>query len=122
MSRTSKLHERIDELKSEFIVLITVELERVVSGRSSVFLDRKRSCIFDGRSWATPESDHLEKVERELATLAQSLGDAEATALLGIVENHVTRVKGASDALDGGAVHIARETLRRVSEMNVQPN
>ena len=114
MSRTESIQLRLDDLKVEFTSLLTVELENVAAGRWSRYLSRKEPHVIDGRFWATPESDHLEKLEEDIRALARKLHDVEAATLLGLVEEYIHSVALARDRAEGGMAHIARQILRKL--------
>jgi hypothetical protein len=111
MSKLESLENRLRELTAEFGRLLRAELAKVAAGGSSVYLTRKVSLVFEGRSYSADATDKLERLEAEVRSLSSKLVDQESEQVLGILSNYSQQVSEASDLFDGGRVRIARQLL-----------
>jgi hypothetical protein len=89
MDRTIKLYAKLDELETEFAALLLAEFREIADGRSSRFLDRKIPHLFDGKKWRNAEAGHIERVEQDLRTLREQLGEPIETSSLIPIRNSV---------------------------------
>lgn len=114
--RPGKLGERLAELEREYRAGLRREFQKVASGRSSRYLDRKVPGLFDGRYWQSAEAARLEKLEHEIETLRLKLGEASPGPLVLIVRRFEKERVGAKDRWNGAEVRIAKACLEEVMD------
>ncbi len=112
MARTIKLYAKLDELETEFAGLLLAEFREIADGRSSRFLDRNIPHLFDGKKWRNAEAGHIERVEHDLRTLREQLGEPIATSSLMYLENFLGDTGESHARLHGGSKAAARRLIK----------
>jgi hypothetical protein len=79
MSRTEKLYQRLDALRSEFRKLLAADLEIVAKKGLSEYFYRYITPVPRGRSHRAPKLARLEELEEEITHLRKKLGEDAAT-------------------------------------------
>lgn len=112
MGKTDDLHERLEVLECEFVVLLHRELVLITQGGSSRFLTRKISHVLDGKAWLNPETAYLEHLELEIRRLRIKLFSSDQAGVLMILTKFLSMTSTAEMRMHGGESHAAKVALK----------
>src|SRR5690242_855944 len=88
MSRVQSLYARLDDLEAHFGTRLLAEIAREAKGRTSMFLLRRMTPYFDGRSYTSARVRELEASYREILALKQKLRDPLSSGPAAIVRRY----------------------------------
>ncbi len=119
MSRNEKLFNRLDELKSDYQKMIIQELEGVLKGSHSQYFRRKEN-LFEygpkalGKFWQNKETASIEKLEKEILSLADKLNEPSSSDLCHMIDKFIEERAKLSDRFEGGEEALARRYLNKL--------
>lgn len=113
MSRTDKLYETLASMESRFLKMVSQEFERSWSS----YLRRKDAIFGEGKSWRDARTAELERLEKDIVTLRERLGEPMAESAVAVVQEYVAKRAAAKDRHDGGDAHLRKEALLKLERM-----
>ena len=87
MARTQSLYTRLEDLEANFAARLRSEVAREAKGRTSMFLLRRMTRYFDGRSYRSERVQELESSYKQLLTLKRKLRDPFSPGPVAIVRS-----------------------------------
>jgi len=88
VSRTQSLYARLEDLEAQFAARLLAEVEREAKRRSSMFLLRRMTPYFGGKTYRSHRVEDLEKLYAELLALKAKLHDPLARGPVAIVRSY----------------------------------
>ena len=88
MSRVQSLYGRLDDLEAHFATRLLAEIAREARGHTSMFLLRRMTSHFNGRSYASARVRELETLFKEILALKHKLRDPLSAGPAAIVRRY----------------------------------
>lgn len=87
--RNQKLYKQLDELDGELKKNLIDQLEREASGKSSMFISRLMSSLYDGKTYQGPDVKHIEDVANKVISLKEKLKEPLSDGATGVITKYM---------------------------------
>ena len=116
MSRNQSLYERLEDREAHFAARLLAEVAREAKGRTSIFLLRRMTPYFDGRSYRSARVQELETSYKDILALKRKLRDPLSSGPVAVVRRYERLAPDGHVPKTEERIQFARAQLSKLEE------